>query len=189
MTAATTETTDILDRKLERAFELMDSDANGELVEGDLLVLADRLAAAFERGDDPARKERLRNALHRIWQDHLAGMDDDGNGYVDVAEFTRGFRAAARDNRGKFLADLSEVVAAWMDLVDVNGNGRIDVDEYRLMYESAFGITPEDLEYGFRQLDHDDSGELDEQELRQATEEYYTSSNPDAPGNWLFGPL
>lgn len=189
MTDTTTETTDILDRKLERAFELLDSDANGELVEADLLVLADRLAAAFERGDEPVRKGRLRTALHRIWQDHLAYMDDDGNGYVDVAEFTRGFRAAGSENREKFLADISEVVAAWMDLVDINGNGQIDVDEYRLMYDSAFGIPPEDLEYGFRQLDLDGSGELDEQELRQATEEYYTSTDPDAPGNWLFGPL
>lgn len=35
----------------------------------------------------------------------------------------------------------------------------------------------------------DGDGNLGRDEIRRATEEFYTSEDPQSPGNWLFGNL
>ncbi len=42
---------------------------------------------------------------------------------------------------------------------------------------------------GFQRLDHDADGKLRQEEIRAAAVEYFTSEDPDADGNWLYGPL
>ncbi|MFD6877298.1 MULTISPECIES: hypothetical protein [unclassified Streptomyces] len=57
------------------------------------------------------------------------------------------------------------------------------------MYIKSLGASPADLKVAFAKLDTDGDGTLGREEIRRATEEYYTSEDPTAPGNWLFGNL
>ncbi|WP_425832460.1 EF-hand domain-containing protein [Streptomyces fractus] len=179
----------VLDTKLDRAFTMLDADGDGALVSDDLTTLAGKLAAAFGLVGSP-KATRLHDAFALIWEQDLRHMDADGNGSIDPAEFRDGMRRAADgEHRAAFLTRLNEMVAAWMDIADTDGNGVVDLDEFTTMYTHTLGADPGDLATAFARLDLDGNGSLDADEIRRATEEYYTSESPDAPGNWLFGAL
>ncbi|KUL43830.1 hypothetical protein ADL22_13185 [Streptomyces sp. NRRL F-4489] len=182
-------TDDILDRKLLRAFAMLDTDGDGGLVEADLMVLAERLAGAFDMTGESAKIQRLKDAFRALWAMDLSPMDTDGNGYVDRQEFLTGMRKAATNDREGHLERLGLMVDAWMDICDTDGNGVIDEGEFLTMYTKTLGAAPDDLRTAFAKLDLDGNGVLDREEIRKATEEYYTSDDPQAPGNWLFGPF
>ena len=55
--------------------------------------------------------------------------------------------------------------------------------------QAAFGTRPDDADTSFVLLDHDHNGALSVDELVTAAHEYYTSADPKAPGNSLYGPL
>jgi hypothetical protein len=50
-------------------------------------------------------------------------------------------------------------------------------------------IDEEHAEVGFEKLDVDGSGYLSKGEVKDAVSQFYFSSDPDARGNWLMGPL
>jgi Ca2+-binding EF-hand superfamily protein len=57
------------------------------------------------------------------------------------------------------------------------------------MYSRTLGLPPDSLNEAFTALDTDGDGHLSRTEIRTAVDEYYTSEEPDTPGNWLFGPF
>ncbi|WP_329448352.1 EF-hand domain-containing protein (plasmid) [Streptomyces sp. NBC_01426] len=179
----------VLDQKLGRAFAMLDVDGDGNLREDDLLSLSNRLAAAFDMSGDATKIARLRNAFTQLWTHDLSTMDADQDGLLDRAEFMSGMKKAVANDREGILQRLSVMVDAWMDICDTDGNGLIDEDEFQTMYIKSLGASPEDLKVAFAKLDTDGDGTLGREEIRRATEEYYTSEDPKAPGNWLFGAL
>ena len=44
------------------------------------------------------------------------------------------------------------------------------------------------MEIAFQKLDDEDKGYLTRQEFLEAVTEFHLSDDPDARGNWLFGP-
>ncbi|MFJ6798894.1 EF-hand domain-containing protein [Streptomyces sp. NPDC091268] len=173
---------------MRRSFTMLDVDGDGRLVEGDVLALADRLAAAFGMSEEAVKITRLRNTLGELWVKDLSSMAAGGSG-LDSSEFVAGMRKAVDNDREGVVERLTAMVAAWMDIADTDGNGLIDEDEFVTMYAKTFGYPPEALKVAFAKLDLDGNGLLDREEIRRAAEEYCTSDAPDAPGNWLYGPL
>ncbi|SEL78665.1 EF-hand domain-containing protein [Streptacidiphilus jiangxiensis] len=179
----------VLDRKLDRVYTMLDSDGDGGLVETDVTALADNLGAAFGLPADSPKVRALRASLAELWNADVRFMDSDGNGVVDRQEFIAGMRRSAADDREAYLDRLDVMVEAWMGICDADDNGLIDQHEFVTMYTRTLGASPTDLVLAFSELDLDGNGTLDREEIRKATEEYYTSDDPQAPGNWLFGPF
>jgi Ca2+-binding EF-hand superfamily protein len=53
----------------------------------------------------------------------------------------------------------------------------------------ALGATEEEAQAAFTHLDQDNNGTLSTDELAAAFFEYYSSSDPSAHGNYVFGSL
>ncbi|MGC0415897.1 EF-hand domain-containing protein [Embleya sp. AB8] len=188
MTEATT--TSVLSRKLRLLFEMMNTDHDGHLTRAQLLALTGRLADSFHQSTQIRKIRRLDDSLRLIWDRHLRYMDFDGDGEIDPQEYERGIRkAGSGEGAEEFLAALGEMVAAWLDICDVHGNGVIDIDEYAQMYGSTFGTPREQLDEAFRRLDRNGKGVLAPDEIQSAVREFFTSDDPASPGNNLFGPI
>ncbi|MBB5914783.1 Ca2+-binding EF-hand superfamily protein [Nocardia transvalensis] len=179
----------VLSRKLDRIFRFLDADGDGELRPEDVTVLAARLAGAFDAPGDRPKIDALERALAEIVRTDVMPMDADGNGGVDIREFGAGFRHAIDNGPEAMLSRFDVMVDAWMNLADSNGDGVIDQAEFTRMYTMTLGVPADDLAIAFAKLDRDGNGTLDREEIRTATREYYTSDDPAAPGNWLFGPM
>ncbi len=118
-------------------------------------------------------------------------------------EALRGFYAAVGDQYslddylklGDFIVSddalfdeiIAEQVRAVVGLWDRDRDGKLSAAEF-VKLEWCYAINEEDAQEVFRHLDRDGDGYLTVEECEQAAEEFYRSDDPDAPGNWLFGP-
>lgn len=181
--------TTLVDRKLEHGFAMiLDTSGDGRMTKSDFTGLAQRMGATFP-GTSQAKISQLETTLKTLWDHHLSQMDTDGDDSVSKAEFTSGWKSAIEINQDTMLADFGSASVAWLDIADTNSSGMLDKGEFVHMYSQVFGLPEEHLGASFDKLDRDGDQQLSRQEIQQAATEFWTSEDPQAPGNWLFGPL
>lgn len=178
----------VLDIKLDRSFDMLDTDGDGRIRAEDVVSLAAKLGEVFG-ADSPGTVAHLRDTFAALWTTDIAPMDADLDGAIGRAEWRAGIRRAVADDRSGFLGRMGGMVQAWLELCDTDADGRITRAEYITMYSKTLGLPSEGLDEAFTALDIDGSGSLSREEIQTAVEEYYTSEERDTPGNWLFGPL
>lgn len=178
----------VLDRKLDRVFGMLDFNRDGILGPEDLDTVAHQLGAAFGLRDDDPKVIRLRQAFGRLWPD-VSRTAADGDGLITNDEYRASMRASAVEDRDGFLDRFATMTAAWLDIADTDADGLVSRDEYTAMFVATVDAAPEALETAFAQLDRNGDGFLNTEEIRIAVEEFYTSEDPESRGNWLLGPF
>jgi Ca2+-binding EF-hand superfamily protein len=180
---------DLQRQKAAHYFELIDGDDNGLIEPADFRRRADRLAEAFGVTDADERDE-LRRHLMRWWEhlSTLADANDDGRVTREEWEmyWTRFKVAVSMGSRSRSTENLERVARATFRAIDRSGSGRVTADEFAAWLD-AWDI--DDHAMVFHRLDRDDTGVLTEQDLVEATREFYLSNDPEAPGTVLYGPL
>jgi uncharacterized protein (DUF2141 family) len=73
-------------------------------------------------------------------------------------------------------------------LTDRDGDGKISRAEFAANLQ-AYGVAAPAAAEAFSHLDRDGDGFIDTDELLQNVEEFFYGDDPNAPGNWLVGPL
>ncbi|MEU6153222.1 EF-hand domain-containing protein [Actinosynnema sp. NPDC047251] len=179
--------TSILSRKLQHMFRLLDNDQDGYVTAQDISARADALAAPF--GAHPEKAQALKDSMHHIWDTYLQQVDEDGDGRLTAADYERGIRAAIDGDNAGFVDSLHRSAAAWYALFEADRDGHLNFDEYATLARGMGGAAAEGREQAFRRLDHDADGSLRAEEVRKAVVEFWTGEDPDANGNWLYGPL
>ncbi|MFD8985363.1 EF-hand domain-containing protein [Streptomyces sp. NPDC059564] len=177
---------DLIERKLHHVFDVLDIEGSGALTADSILNAAERYTRF--RGVTPGsdRAERLYESIREYWS-AMAGLDTDGDGKVSRQEFTTGLVAVASDP-GMYEKSIETTADTFFDLADMDGNGRLDRDEYVDLYSVGVGIGRSDTIRAFARMDVHAKGYLTREEWRGAVAEFYQSTDPDAPGNWLWGP-
>lgn len=116
-------------------------------------------------------------------------MDKDGDGKLTSAEYERGIRTAIERDFDGFIDSLFNSAGAWYDLFHPVHDGSLNLEEYTMLAQGMGVIAPADIKMAFCRLDHDADGNLRHEEFRRAIIEFWTSEDPEADGNWLYGPL
>lgn len=174
------------DRKYQQWFRGADTDGDGAIARQDVLRMGERYIAARSAGPESATAQRLIQELDAFWTHVIAPMDQDGDGRIDLREMTEGFRQALTDPT-LYPQQIQPVADCYFDLIDLDGNDKIDQEEFQQIFGLA-GNTPfEDCAEVFNALDLDGSGTLDRAEFHQALAEFFYGDDPDAPANHLFG--
>jgi Ca2+-binding EF-hand superfamily protein len=75
---------------------------------------------------------------------------------------------------------------ATLELCNTDGDGQISREELRRVQRSL-RMNPTDQDLAFTALDRDGDGLISLEELVQGIDEFYTSADPAAPGNLVFG--
>lgn len=87
-----------------------------------------------------------------------------------------------------FQIAVRRVVKGMMGALDRDGNGSLSEEEYLRMY-TTFGLAPDTCAEAFKRLDRNGNGQISLDEFNQALDEFYLGGDPNAPGNWLLGPM
>ncbi|MED7931313.1 EF-hand domain-containing protein [Nonomuraea sp. LP-02] len=177
--------TTLQDRKYRQWFRGADVDGDGVITRQDVLLMAERYITARAASQSPTA-HRLTHELDAFWTQVIAPMDQDGDGKIDLREMTEGFRRALTDP-GLYPQQIQLVADCYFDLIDLDGDDRIDQEEFQQIFGLAGNISFEHCAEVFTALDLNGSGTLDRAEFHQALAEYFYGNDPDAPANHLFG--
>ncbi|MGI8329138.1 EF-hand domain-containing protein [Actinomadura scrupuli] len=175
----------VLDRKLERAFAQLDVDGDGRIERDDVLCLGSRLLVGLGEPPTTTKGRRVLDHLDAFW--NALVQETGSGGKISAAEFHAGMTAAFIDG-DRFEQVFRPAAQAVAALCDTDGDGSIGPGGFRAM-QQAFGTSAEDADAAFERLDRDGSQTLTVDELVEAAREFYTGDDPEAAGNWLFGPL
>ncbi|MEM7531122.1 MAG: EF-hand domain-containing protein [Chloroflexota bacterium] len=177
--------TDLQTRKFTRMFHMFDVDGNGFVEEVDYLQAVQNLKELYGVAEDSDEYHQLYQGQMGIWQFVCGIADKDLDNRVTLNEFLEGYDFFIQDEEAmnSLLMGMTETM---LTLSDTNGDGKLDVSGY-IGNLVAFNISEDEARETFNRLDRDQDGYLTRDELTQAVKEFFTSNEPDSPGNWLLG--
>lgn len=178
--------TDLQQRKIKNLFAVHDLDHDGVLSPQDYKEYTGKIAAA--RGlkpGSPAYDELLARFM-RMW-DGFESADRNHDKRVTLKEWFAYFdRLLATEGQYEQVGE--PIAEAVFSMLDRNGDGAVTADEYAWLYSSG-GLDPSLAHAAFQRLDVDHDGRVSPAELSRLLREFFRSNDPEAPGNWLFGPF
>jgi len=177
---------DLQKRKLTSMFKAYDFDDDGFLVEADYQKVIDNLAEARGWKPDSPQYETLRDAYMGVWQglrSHADANRDDRVSFDEMVAYNQG----VMESRVRFEGEVLALGGLLFDLADMDGDGQIQPADMASFHR----CLGEDIPSGdvFRRLDTNGDGRISKDEIVRHVSDFYYSSDPDAPGNWLFGPF
>lgn len=180
---------DLQRQKAAHYFDLIDEDGNGLIEPADFERRADRLAEAFGITDE-AERSRLRRRL-LLWWEHLSTLaDKNDDGRITREEWEMYWErfkiAVSMGSNRQSLGKLERVARHTFRAIDRSGTGRVSKEEFSSWLQ-AWDIDRHNAV--FHRLDRGGKGFLTEEDLTEATKEFYLSNDPAAPGNVLYGEL
>ncbi|MFC5827273.1 EF-hand domain-containing protein [Nonomuraea insulae] len=180
-----TNSTEYLAQKFRRRFDLFDANGDGQLEKEDFEATAQAFLDTFDVPEDSPRGRAVRAAYAGLWNALIHAADDDRDGRLTPAEFTAYLSSADFRAHG-YDVTFGRVAEAVIAVCDTSGDGLISYPEFQRV-PGVDRLPEPERRAAFEALDKDGSGTLDLRELQAAQRQYYTSDDPGAPGNLLFG--
>lgn len=178
---------DFLTAKIGQGFDQLDVNGNGVLTEDDHVEMGRRVAASLGHAEDSPEAERIIGAYTAIWREvHLPFVPAGGVG-IPKGQFVASTRTLAR-NPEAARATLGRLAETYLSIADTDQDGRISPAEFLAFQRGHFPRLTEDrAAEAFGHLDTDGDGTLSPAEFTDAVIEFWSSPDPDAPGNWWMG--
>ncbi|MCD0445769.1 hypothetical protein LO763_19355 [Glycomyces sp. A-F 0318] len=178
-------TDDILTAKIEHGFDHLDADGSGRLNEDDHAMMGKRAAAGLGHADGSPEEARAVAAFVFIWNDLHRPHLPEGREDIDKASFVASTRSLATDPAAAE-ATLGALGRTYLSIADIDGDGEVSVEEFAAFQRShSPGLGQDDIDKAFAYLDRDDR--LTAEEFVNAVVEYWSSTDPQDPGNWWMG--
>ncbi len=167
-------------------FKVLDYNDDGLLEKQDFVNIADRLAEMRDYEEGESRHTAVRQEILRMWTNARALSGQEGKTQLSLEDWLAHEKKVLNSNV-LIHSYVQGIARAVFDILDEDNDGVISEDEY-LMFFRSFRGDVEDGEEAFDKLDEDDNGYLTRKEFLEAVTEFHLSDDPDARGNWLFGP-
>ncbi|MGC5016825.1 EF-hand domain-containing protein [Streptosporangium sp. DT93] len=177
-------TYDSTEQKFALLFTWFDRTGDGWVTREDVEGLGQVFATVTS---DETIKNALREAFMSWWDALLEAGAPDRRGRIGRQRFITAVRSHIAADAGTVERLVMPIIDALMRALDTDRSGAITADEYVRMYD-ALGIDPATSGAAFQRLDRNGSGTITPDEFRAAIEEFYLSTDTEAPGNWMLGP-
>ncbi|MFC5289852.1 EF-hand domain-containing protein [Actinokineospora guangxiensis] len=177
---------DLLATKISRGFDHLDADGDGWLDERDHVLMGRRVAEGLGHPEGSDAERRIIDTYLRIWREvHLPHVTGGARG-IARADFITSTSALA-DDPAAASATLGALARSFLEIADVDADGGLTPAEFLAFQRGHFpNLSEPDAAAAFAHLDIDGDGRISAAEFEGAIIEYWTSRDPQAPGNsWL----
>ncbi len=178
--------TDIQVRKLTKLFGLYDTNDDGVLVHQDFINLGRRLAAIRRRLRASPHQERILAHLEQDWISLCAAADRNHDAQITLDEWLAYYDGVLDDIK-QYMSRIIALVTLLFDAFDQDGDGRISEREWMDLL-AVFNVLPIYASSVFLNLDINQDGSLNQDEVLNLIHDFFYLSEPYAPANFIFGP-
>lgn len=178
---------DLQKRKFTRIFQIRDSDGNGTLEREDIKAINLRIKSLLNLSDDEYFPLRQRSMIS--WEHLQQTSDKDKDGKISLSEWLS-FCDDVVNNRDNYELFLLPTVEFFMGLFDRDKDGKYSFAELQLFLEAHRISNERSLhQWIWNKLDLNGDGSLSKEEILTLLEQFCFSNDPNAPGNFVFGPF
>ena len=175
------------EHKLKHLFHMLDANRDGRVSREDYDEIANRVAILADIAPGSDSHSQMVESFRNIWNvvSQLAGVEATGQVTVDrfIPAYTKWL-----SNRDAVIPMLGKVMQATMGFMAKGDDWTITRREW-LVNKFAWNMNYIDANAAFDRLDRNRDGLLQRSEMLTNLEEFLFSEDPEALGNWFFGPL
>jgi Ca2+-binding EF-hand superfamily protein len=125
----------------------------------------------------------VRRKFSQLWNQFFGYEAKTGKVTVDVY-----LEALRKRGKAKLTRIIIEMFVILFDLIDINGDGVIQKDEFKKFY-GIFKLNAVAAAETFKAIDTNKDGTLSADEFVTAGIDFFTSDDENSPYQFLFGPL
>lgn len=174
--------TDVQRKKLTHLFNVMDGDGNGRVEWADYQRIANNIASARGWKPGSAEHEAVIGKYRQGWEMAEPFAGEKGLALEKWLEYSDHIMSTP----GAYDALVRPSAQIIFDTFDRDGDEKVSLAEWREFFK-AYSIDPDEAEDCFEKYDVNGDGYVSRSELVDLVAQFYMSSDPKAPGNWLFG--
>lgn len=177
--------TEVRERKLSYLFDILDANKNHILQPDDFSLVAEKMSTIL--GYEEHSKERLKLKLKalRLYVQLLIDMEKEET-TISRDEWLELFGSRKKITPKVAKRYIFRTASYIFHLFDQNEDHVISRKEYLDMFR-IYNIDLSYSEIGFEKLDENKDNKISLEEMVKAFRDFLMSSNPEAPGNWIFG--
>ncbi len=174
--------TDVQKQKLAHQFRVMDSDRNGYIEWADYDRIVKNITGT--RGFKPGMQEyeALLGQYRYGWEQAAPFADEKGLSLQRWLDYSDGVLSTP----GIYDTLVRPTAGMIFDTFDLDGDQKVSVKEWREFFR-CYSIDPDEADGCFEKYDLNGDGYVSRSELIDLVGQFYLSSDPGAPGNYLFG--
>jgi len=172
-------------RKLTAFFNTFDANRNGFIEVQDIEAIVINLTKIRHEVVGSVVYNFLHTKYMEDWKGLLAATDTNGDGKISLEEWFVFHGQQLQAEVPYWRAGEKTSVEYLFELIDLDGNGEIGADEYAL-FLTAYNVKADSTTI-FPTLDLNGDGHISKSEFTEICEQFYSSSDEQARGNWLFG--
>ncbi len=178
--------TDIQTRKLTKLFHLYDANDDGVLVQQDFIDLAKRLASLRQGLQASPQYAQLLAHFQQDWACLCKAADQDQDSRITLDEWLHYYDHVLDDIK-QYASRVIALVTLLFDAFDQNSNGQICEQEW-ISLLGVFNVQPIYASSIFLNLDVNQDGFLNQDEVLTLIHDFFYIDEPSAPANFMFGP-
>lgn len=160
-----------------------DVNQSGGIDANDVELAVEKICESRGWAPGHERYTRVKETLLKVWDGLKSGADENQDGQISREEWY-----SLWEDYGKNPAQPLEWQQTYMnfmfDLEDSSGDGSIDENEFSLVC-SSHGVPEAESREAFKKLQVGD--EVDRAKFIELWKVFFSSDEPSAPGNFIFG--
>lgn len=174
--------TDIQKQKLKHLFTVMDNDDNGSVEWDDFERIADNIASTRGYAPGSEEYEALMGQFRYGWEQSQPFFEGSG---MNEEQFLASYDAIL-STPGVYDTLVRPSAGMIFDIFDTDEDHKVSVEEWREFFR-CYSIDPDEADRCFDKYDLNGDGHVSRSELVDLVGQFYLSSDPEAPGNFLYG--
>lgn len=178
--------TDIQKRKLTKLFRLYDANNDGVLVQQDFIALAIRLVNLRQGLQSSPHHDQILAHLQQDWVCLCEAADQNRDAQITLSEWLAYYEQILDDMK-QYASRVIALVTLLFDAFDQDNDGQISEQEW-ISLLSIFNVLPIYASSIFLNLDINQDGVLNQDEVLTLIHDFFYINEPSAPANFMFGP-